>query len=94
MDGIKLEEYSRTILLENIVSLLYYKDVIHMKEFSKNLKTLRTKQGLSQKELADQLHVERSTVSGWETKDRVPDVEILIKLAAVLGTTVDVLLKE
>lgn len=38
-----------------------------MKEFSKNLKTLRTKQGLSQKELADQLHVERSTVSGWET---------------------------
>lgn len=65
-----------------------------MKEFSKNLKTLRTKQGLSQKELADQLHVERSTVSGWETKDRVPDVEILIKLAAVLGTTVDVLLKE
>lgn len=65
-----------------------------MKEFSKNLKTLRTKQGLSQKELADQLHVERSTVSGWETKDRVPDVEILIKLAAVLETTVDVLLKE
>lgn len=26
-----------------------------MKEFSKNLKTLRAKQGLSQKELADQL---------------------------------------
>lgn len=65
-----------------------------MKEFSKNLKTLRTKQGLSQKELADQLYVERSTVAGWETKDRVPDVEILIKLAAVLETTVDVLLKE
>ena len=65
-----------------------------MKEFSKNLKTLRAKQRLSQKELADQLHVERSTVSGWETKDRVPDVEILIKLAAVLETTVDVLLKE
>ncbi len=65
-----------------------------MKEFSKNLKILRAKQGLSQKELADQLHVERSTVSGWETKDRVPDVEMLIKLAAVLGTTVDNLLKE
>ena len=71
-----------------------YKDVIHMKEFSKNLKTLRAKQGLSQKELADQLYVERSTVAGWEAKDRVPDVEILIKLAAVLETTVDDLLKE
>ena len=64
-----------------------------MKEFSKNLKTLRAKQGLSQKELANQLHVERSTVAGWETKDRVPDAEILIRLAAVLGTTVDKLLK-
>ena len=71
----------------------YYKDVIHMKEFSKNLKTLRAKQGLSQKELANQLHVERSTVAGWETKDRVPDAEILIRLAAVLNTSIDDLLK-
>jgi len=44
-------------------------------------------------ELANQLHVERSTVAGWETKDRVPDAEILIRLAAVLGTTVDKPLK-
>jgi transcriptional regulator with XRE-family HTH domain len=52
------------------------------------------KKGMSQKVLADQLHVERSTVAGWETKDRVPDAEILIRLAAVLGTTVDNLLKK
>lgn len=64
-----------------------------MKEFSKNLKTLRAKQGLSQKELANQLHVEHSTVAGWETKDRVPDAEILIRLAAVLNTSIDDLLK-
>lgn len=71
----------------------YYKDVIHMKEFSKNLKKLRNEKGMSQKVLADQLHVERSTVSGWETKDRVPDAEILIRLAAVLNTSIDDLLK-
>ena len=71
----------------------YYKDVIHMKEFSKNLKKLRNEKGMSQKALADQLHVERSTVSGWETKDRVPDAEILIRLAAVLNTSIDGLLK-
>lgn len=71
----------------------YYKDVIHMKEFSKNLKKLRNEKGMSQKALADQLHVERSTVSGWETKDRVPDAEILIRLAAVLNTSIDDLLK-
>ena len=64
-----------------------------MKEFSKNLKTLRAKQGLSLKELANQLHVERSPVAGWETKDRVPDAEILIRLAAVLNTSIDDLLK-
>ena len=57
-----------------------------MKEFSKNLKKLRNEKGMSQKALADQLHVERSTVSGWETKDRVPDAEILIRLAAVSYT--------
>lgn len=65
-----------------------------MKEFSEKLKRLRNEKGMSQKTLADKLHVERSTVAGWETKDRVPDVEILIKLATVLGTTVDDLLKE
>ena len=64
-----------------------------MKEFSKNLKKLRNEKGMSQKALADQLHVERSTVSGWETKDRVPDAEILIRLAAVLNTSIDGLLK-
>lgn len=64
-----------------------------MKEFSKNLKKLRNEKGMSQKALADQLHVERSTVSGWETKDRVPDAEMLIRLAAVLNTSIDDLLK-
>lgn len=43
--------------------------------------------------MANQLHVERSTVAGWETKDRVPDAEILIRLAAVLNTSIDDLLK-
>ena len=64
-----------------------------MKEFSKNLKSLRTEKGITQKEMADRVHVERSTVAGWETKDRVPDVQILIRLAAVLDTTIDALLK-
>ena len=71
----------------------YYKDVIHMKEFSEKIKKLRREKGITQKELADLVHVERSTIAGWETKDRVPDVQILIELAAVLETTVDELLK-
>lgn len=64
-----------------------------MKEFSEKIKKLRREKGITQKELADLVHVERSTIAGWETKDRVPDAEILIELAAVLNTTVDDLLK-
>lgn len=64
-----------------------------MKEFSEKIKKLRREKGITQKELADLVHVERSTIAGWETKDRVPDAEILIELAAVLNATVDDLLK-
>ena len=60
-----------------------------MKEFSKNLKTLRAKQGLSQKDLADLLNVDRTTVAGWETKDRMPDVFLLIRIADIFDTTLD-----
>ena len=42
-----------------------------MKEFSKNLKTLRAKQGLSQKELANQIGISDKTISKWNAR-RLP----------------------
>ena len=53
--------------------------------FSDTLKKLRNKKGLSQLELADRLFVTRSTVSRWESGNRLPDAVMITRLAEVLG---------
>lgn len=55
---------------------------------------LRTQQGLSQLELAEQLGVSRQSVSKWETGQSVPDLDKLIKLADLFGISVDELVRE
>lgn len=57
-----------------------------MSAVAKNLKRLRTRQGMTQEELAERLHVTRQAVSNWETAKTQPDVETLTVLAEVLGT--------
>ncbi len=59
---------------------------------SQNIKVARMKAGLSQEELAQRLHVVRQTVSKWERDLSVPDAQMLIELAEVLGVTVSDLL--
>lgn len=59
-----------------------------------NIKTLRTKNGLSQEELAIKLNVVRQTISKWEKNISVPDSSMLIMLAEELDTTVSTLLDE
>ena len=39
-----------------------------MSDISENIRRLRRKKGLSQLQLAEQLHVTRQAVSGWETE--------------------------
>ena len=57
-----------------------------------NLRKLRRSHGLSQEELAVKLNVVRQTISKWEQGSSVPDSEMLIRIAAELDTTVNVLL--
>ncbi|MBR3974555.1 MAG: helix-turn-helix domain-containing protein [Clostridia bacterium] len=59
---------------------------------NENIKNLRKAKGLSQEELAIKLNVVRQTVSKWEKGLSVPDCEMLIRLAEVLETPVNVLL--
>ena len=61
---------------------------------NETLKALRKAKGLSQEELAAQLHVVRQTISKWEQGLSVPDAAQLIRLAEVLDTSVAVLLDE
>jgi len=59
--------------------------------FSERLKSLRTQNGLTQKEFAKRLNVSTSTVSMWEIGQREPDNKTLIMLAKELNTSVEYL---
>ena len=61
-------------------------------EFGKNLKRLRTFEGISQKKLGEDLQVVNQTVSSWETGAREPDLDMLVKIAVYFGVDVDYLL--
>ena len=52
----------------------------------------RTRLGLSQEKLAEQVGVSRQAVSKWELDDAVPDTDKLVPLARALGLLVDALL--
>lgn len=54
---------------------------------------LRRDKGLTQSALAEQLEVTRKAISRWETGRGYPDIELLPKLAEVLGISVQELLE-
>ena len=53
----------------------------------------RKKIGLSQKELADKLHVSQQSISQWEKGLREPSIEMLKKLAEIFNCTIDELVR-
>ncbi len=61
-------------------------------KFGEKLKMLRTGQNLTQQQLATRLGVQKSVVSYYESGERSPSTDVLIKLAGVFHTTVDYLL--
>lgn len=63
-----------------------------MEILSKRIKQLRQEKDMTQKELALLLHVQRTTITGYETKDRHPQLDIIIHIADIFGVTTDYLL--
>lgn len=63
-----------------------------MAAFCDILSELRKSLRLSQKDLADLLHVSTSTISNYETNRNAPDIENLLWLADYFGVTTDYLL--
>lgn len=61
-------------------------------DFGSTLKELRIQNGLTQKQLADQLGVTKSVVSFYERQERTPSPEVLRKMAAVFRVSTDFLL--
>lgn len=59
---------------------------------ARNLRLLRAWKGLTQKEMAALLHVERSAYTYYELGKADPSYHTLLKMASIFGTTVDTLL--
>ena len=53
--------------------------------FGETLRKLRVERGLSQQQLGDALHVDRSTVAKWESGNRLPNATMLSILSNCLG---------
>lgn len=60
--------------------------------FGTKLKQLRTTQKLTQQQLATRLGVAKSVVSYYESGDRYPSYDVLIKIARTFHVTTDYLL--
>ncbi len=60
--------------------------------FANTLKQLRTERNLSQKQMAELLYVDRSTVAKWENGNRIPDTLLLSRIAECLDIDMQVLL--
>lgn len=56
--------------------------------------TARKNAGLTQKEVADQIGVDRTAVSFWENGKTLPRASLLSKIAMIYGVTVDELLSD
>ena len=63
-----------------------------MPDFNQQLRTLRKKNNLTQKQLADQLDVSLSTIIKYERGDREPNIQILKRICAFFNVTIDYLL--
>ena len=62
-------------------------------DIGEKIAALRKKANLTQEELADVLNVTRQSVSRWEAGEAYPDMNKIGKLADILGTNCDYLLR-
>lgn len=62
--------------------------------FSKKLKQLRLENHMTQSYVAECIHVSRSAIAGYETKNRQPSHEKLTAIAELFGVPVDYLLDD
>ena len=83
---------SETGKIEKLLSI----SVTDLKEIHvvNNIKKIRKKRGLTQKQLSEMIMVNQSTVAMWETGKSVPKAANPLKLSATLDCSVDDLLRK
>ena len=60
--------------------------------FADTLKKLRMEKGLSQVQLANQMIVNKATISRWESGNRLPDAAMIARLSGILDVEIGTLL--
>ena len=63
-----------------------------MEIFGKRIKELLVKNGISQKELADRLHVGRTTLCEWLNNHNEPSMQTIVDIANIFDVSTDYLL--
>lgn len=67
-------------------------DINTQQKLAENLKLLRNAFGYTQAEVAEELHICRSTYTLYELGRKLPSMDLLVDLAALYNTRLDVLL--
>lgn len=62
-------------------------------ELGKQIKNYRMTFNYSQEQLAEKTFVSRQTISNWETSKSYPDIQSLLLLSSIFGTSLDELVK-
>ena len=60
-------------------------------EFGKAIQQLRIEYNLSQRQFVELFNVSNQAVSFWESGQREPDMDIVKKISAYFGVTIDYL---
>ena len=60
-----------------------------MADIAHNIRQQRIQHNLTQTQLAEKLGVTRQTISSWERGNSFPNIDMLERLASVLGTDLD-----
>lgn len=62
-------------------------------EIGKKIKEARVASGLTQEQVAEELHISRQTISNWENEKSYPDIVSVVKLSDLYSVSLDDLLK-
>lgn len=68
--------------------------MIDLEYIGNRIRTLRLERGLTQSEFADLLCISFQAVSNWERGIASPDLDNMVRIAELFGTTVDELLRQ
>jgi transcriptional regulator with XRE-family HTH domain len=90
-------KHGRNIRLFCVVYFVFVKIFLSLGKkmfLSENLKHLRNKAGLSQKELSEKLQIGRSTLAEYERGKAEPNIDTLMKLASTFSISLDQLISQ